>query len=249
MNEPYCGPAPMPAEVWSHWNLDPWLIGGIFALWTAQAWTLTAERGGRRRQLFLAGAWVVALVLMVSPLCALTSALFSARMAHHVVLMALVAPLLALALPKRWQAPRHSALVVYSITAIHAVLVWLWHSPWPYAAALESHAVFWVMELTLLGSAVFFWRAIASPLAPLGIAIMSLFFTSVQMGLLGALITFAPVALYGPHLTTTIDWNLTALEDQQLAGLLLWVVGALSYVAAAVLLAGSRLMEQSRDVR
>jgi putative membrane protein len=249
MLDPYCGPAPLPADIWLRWNFDLPLIGAILALWIVQARALRAERHGGARQIRLAGAWFIVLLLTISPLCAITSALFSARMAHHIVLMAIAAPLLVLALPERLRAARHSGLAVSALSVVHAVLVWLWHAPWPYSAALASPPVFWLMELSLTASAVLFWRAIASPRTPLGAAVMSLIFTVLHMGLLGALITFAPSPVYAPHLLTTAAWGLTALEDQQLAGLVLWVVGAVPYVAAGALLAGLRLMEESRGVR
>ena len=49
------------------------------------------------------------------------------------------------------------------------------------------------------------------------------------MGLLGALLTFAPHALYVPHLLTTVAWNLMPLEDQQIGGLLMWLPGGFVY--------------------
>ena len=56
----------------------------------------------------------------------------------------------------------------------------------------------------------------------------------VQMGLLGALITFAARPLYAPHWLTTQDWGLSPLDDQQLAGLIMWAPGSLVYLFAAV---------------
>jgi putative membrane protein len=57
------------------------------------------------------------------------------------------------------------------------------------------------------------------------------------MGLLGALITFAGGALYAPHLLVTQAWGLTPLQDQQLAGLIMWVPAAGLYLGAALFLA------------
>ena len=64
----YCGPPPVPAELVSSFNLDPVLLLGLFA--TALA--LRREKAG------LAAVAVLA-VAFVSPLCALSAALFSAR--------------------------------------------------------------------------------------------------------------------------------------------------------------------------
>jgi len=54
------------------------------------------------------------------------------------------------------------------------------------------------------------------------------------MGLLGALITFAGAPLYAPHAVSTLAWGLTPLEDQQLAGLIMWAPAAVFYLAAAL---------------
>ena len=89
------------------------------------------------------------------------------------------------------------------------------------------------MELTLLGVSLLFWvgvRAAPAPTAALGLVL-----TMVQMGMLGALLFFAGTPVYGPHLATTEAWGLTALEDQQLAGLIMWAPAAGIYLVAALI--------------
>lgn len=227
---PYCGPAPVPADLWSTWNFDPFLIA-VFALIGAAA--LFSSRAGLReaaRSPYGVGALAVLLVAFVSPICALSTALFSARIAHHLLLVAFAAPLLALALPTRL--PR---LPVSPLFLAHTVLMWLWHAPVPYEWALASVPLYWVMELTLFFSAFFMWQAIFA--ARPGPALSGLLGSIIQMGMLGALLTFAGQPLYEPHMTTTLPYGLTPLADQQLAGLLMWVPAALPYLAVALLIA------------
>ena len=81
-------------------------------------------------------------MVFVSPLCALSSALFSARVLHHVILVAAVAPLLALAFPLRRMGSPPLAVLV----ATHAVILWLWHTPGPYAWGLASVPAYWLMQ-------------------------------------------------------------------------------------------------------
>ena len=95
------------------------------------------------------------------------------------------------------------------------------------------------MQASLLGSAMAFWAALRRAAAPVTIAL--LLATMVQMGLLGALLTFAGSPLFGPHLLTTAPWGLSPLADQQLAGLIIWAPGSGLYLAAA-LLTGWRLL-------
>ena len=83
---------------------------------------------------------------------------------------------------------------------------------------LAGVAAYWLMQLSLLGSAWLMWRAILARGAPSGPALLALATTIGQMGLLGALIVFAPVPLYLAHFASTAAWGLTPLADQQLAG-------------------------------
>ena len=53
------------------------------------------------------------------------------------------------------------------------------------------------------------------------------------MGMLGAVLTFAPGMLYIQHVDGAAAWGLGALDDQRLAGLILWVPGFLPMAAFA----------------
>lgn len=166
----------------------------------------------------------------VSPLCALSSALFAARTIHHVLLFAVAAPLIAFALPHR----RAGSLALATLS--QSVVFWVWHAPGMYEAALSHTAVYWVMQVSLLGTATWFWIAVRH--AGVASAVLALLAAMVAMGLLGALLTFSPEVLYAPHLSTTQAWGLTPLEDQQTAGLIMWAPAAAVYLAAALLLLG-----------
>lgn len=224
---PYCGAAPGPVELLARWNADPVLLAALAAaaFWAAR---LPADR---RR--FGIGAIALATLLFVSPFCALTSALFSARAVHHVALVAGLAPLIALTLRTR------TLLPIVPATLAAAAIFWMWHAPAVYGWALSSDPAYWLMQLSLTASAAIFWQAVfrAPPLAGVG----ALLATMVQMGLLGALITFAPGPLYAPHAFGPQLWGFSPLEDQQLAGLIMWAPAAALYLAAALLIAGSWL--------
>jgi len=233
---PYCGAAPTPVEWLERWNFDPVLLG---VLGLSAFFAFRSAPAGRR--LPLAAAFALAVVLFISPFCALSSALFSARVTHHVLLTAALAPLLAIALPRaRWP----GSLAAW--TALHALLFWIWHAPSVYAAALSSDALYWLMQASLLGSAFGFWAAVLR--SPVPAAVAGLLVTTVQMGLLGALLTFAPAPLYAPHLASPMAWGFTPLEDQQLAGLIMWAPAAGLYLAAALLLLGRWLVGQQQVV-
>lgn len=223
---PYCGPAPLPAELWSRWNTDPWLAVALLLL--GLLW-MGAGRRDRIGGMAFGSALLLGVLIFVSPLCALASALFSARVAHHLVLITVVAPLLAIALPCRYGGPLTPRVV------LHAALLWLWHAPAPYALALSSDAVYWAMQLSLLASAWLLWRSVLTAHSRDAAAVAALLATVMQMSLLGALLVFLPRAVFEPHLVSTLPYGLTALEDQQLAGILMWVPAALPYLAVALL--------------
>ncbi len=227
----YCGPAAVPADFWLRWNGDPVLLAALAAL------ALAVGRGYSSDARAGWGAIALLVVVFVSPLCALASALFSARVLHHVLLVAAVAPLLAVAFPlRRAGSPPLAALVAGS-----AIILWLWHAPGLYTWGLASVPAYWLMQATLLGSAWLLWRAILAPAAQPGPALIALVATIGQMGLLGALIAFAPRPLYLVHLASTAPWGLSPLADQQLAGLLMWVPAILPYLGAGLWLAWSSL--------
>lgn len=216
---PYCGPAPEAGD-W-RWNLDPVLL----LIMGAATMLIALRLQGTRRAFGLAAMGVLA-VGFVSPLCALSSALFSARTVHHVLLVAVAAPLIAAALPRRGYGPLVLA------TAVQAVIFWAWHAPGAYAAALSNDGVYWVMQISLLASAVWFWACARAATAPA--AVVALLAAMLAMGLLGAVLTFAGQAVYAPHAYTTLAWGMTPLEDQQAAGLIMWAPAAALYLFAAL---------------
>jgi putative membrane protein len=233
---PYCGPGPGPAELLSRWNLDPWVMVGLAA--AAGAYALRRRQGGEGRDLLVLGGLAVLALAFVSPLCALSSALFSARVFHHALLIAVAAPLLAFGLP-RVPAPSLAAA-----TLAQTVALWAWHAPAAYDWALSNDGAYWLMQASLLGSGLAFWAA-ARRASELGAA-AALLSTLMQTGLLGALITFAGRPLYAPHLTTTEAWGLTPLADQQLGGLIMWAPMAGAYLIGAVLMFGQALASEPK---
>lgn len=177
---------------------------------------------------------------LISPLCALSVALFSARVGQHMVLALLAAPLVAAGRPAeafaaalRVGVGRWTARPGYA-TAMFAAVIWFWHAPGPYAATFESVSVYWCMHLSVFASALWLWSTLIDHGAGVLAPVLAGFISSVQMGLLGALITLAPRALYAPHALTTTAWGLTPLQDQQLGGSIMWVPGCVVFLAVAM---------------
>ena len=226
MDQVYCGPPPTPQTLAWAWQFDPVAIGLCIVLVA-----LHFRTGGGRPAVFSLGIGLLAL-LFLSPLCALTSALFAGRALHHVLLIAIVAPLLAMAY--RGPGPARTLLPLGWIAVLQAGILWFWHVPAVYERAIVSAPLYWLMQLSLLGSGYLLWRAVLDRRQPTGTVLFVLLGTIVQMGMLGALLVFAGTPLYAAHFGTTQVFGMSPLDDQQLAGLIMWVPAALPYLAAAL---------------
>lgn len=237
---PYCGAPPAPESLWARWNFDPVLLVALGAIYCLYLWSW---RENRSERINFTSGWAIAAVALVSPLCAFSVSLFAARVGQHMVLTLVAAPLVALGLgnlrippilTRIWQQRPRSGAPAAGL--VYAIFLWLWHMPGPYAATFQSTALYWVMHVTLFGSALWLWACLLNAQAHTGdwLRLTVGFASSMQMGLLGAVITLAPQLLYEPHVFTTSSWGLTPLEDQQLGGLIMWVPGGLAFFAVGL---------------
>ncbi len=208
--------------------------------------------------LFAAGV-ITLLVALASPLHPLGEMLFSAHMVQHLLLVVVAAPLLILGapvvafawtLPHAWRRPlahwwkRQSTLqqVAKGVSqplgagSLFGAMLWLWHAPIFYEAALHNALWHALEHSMLLGTALLFWW-VAIPTARSnrqrrGLSILLLLLTAMHSGLLGALITFAPTPWYESYRYTTLILAIAPLDDQQLAGVLMWWPMGLVFGAA-----------------
>lgn len=220
---PYCGAAPQPAEWLAQWNFDPVLLG---AMAFAALWLWRSPTADRRTGF---GALAVAAFLFVSPFCAMGSALFVVRVVHDVILAVVLGPLV-MATFRLQKKGLPGSLALW--TAAHALVFWAWHAPPLYEAAMSSSAVFWAMQVTITGSAALWWAKTLR--APAAGATASLLATMMAMGLLGALLAFGQRAFYAPHWLTTQAWGFSPMEDQQIAGIVMWAPAGAIYLLTAL---------------
>jgi putative membrane protein len=229
---PFCGAPPLPEELWTRWTFDPYLLAGLALA------ALAGLRFARDRKRFLA-AWGLVAVLFVSPLCAASMALFSARAGQHILLTLVAAPMLAAALPRM-------RLPALPFAALFAVLFWTWHAPVPYQATLESDFTYWAMHLSLFSAATFLFGAMrARPERALAAAA----FTGAQLTFYATLLTLADVAWHDWHLATTQPYGLSPLGDQQFAGASMWVAGGMLFLTFIASLTARFLREHAAEPR
>ena len=227
-----------------------------------------------RRGCFAAGI-IALLVALASPLDAMAAALFSAHMVQHLLLMMVAAPLLVLGdagLVSLWGVPVHarrrigawwlrrrglrgtwrmlaSAPIAWTL---HVAALWAWHLPSMYDRALASEWVHVLEHATFLATALLFWWVLFAPHGRrlgAGSSLVYLFGAALQSTMLGAVLALARHPLYTAHFGTTRAWGFTALEDQQLAGLLMWVPAGIVYLLALVPPALRVLRETSQRER
>jgi putative membrane protein len=154
---------------------------------------------------------------LITPLCNLTVALFAARAVQHVLMLLVAAPLLVLGM-RRGRIGRFEAVAG---PLGFAAALWFWHLPAFYDATLRDNVVYWAMHLTVFAAAISLWRVLLGG----GAAVFGSLFTGVQMSALGALLTLSPRPWFSVYDATTWPWGLTQSADQQLGGVIMWVVG------------------------
>lgn len=256
-------------------------LGGAVALGIAytagcvRVWRRRAPAAGARWFGVAGLAGCVALLLAVAPpLAGLSDVLFAAHMGQHELLMLVAAPLLVLgrallvalsALPDPARAlvvretQRPAVRQIWrgltsplTVLVVQAVVLWSWHVPWLFEAALRHDALHAFQHLTFLASAGLFWWALVHGRfgrLGYGAGVLVVFVTAMHSGLLGALITFAPRPLYETHAIRAAAAHVTPLEDQQLAGLIMWVPAGVLLAAAALALFAAWLGEVARRNR
>jgi putative membrane protein len=182
----------------------------------------------------LVASGIVFAVALSPPLHHASQELFSAHMVQHLLLILIAPALFVLGLPEfrmpRWAGP-------ISIVIAHAVALWAWHLPALYDAAIESTFLHLLEHLSFIATALAFWVLALGRgggldrLQRVGIV----FVTALQSSALGALIAFASTPLYRAHLDTDAT-GLSPLEDQQLAGAIMWIPPGVVYLCVMLVL-------------
>jgi cytochrome c oxidase assembly factor CtaG len=215
----------------------------------------------RNAMLFILG-WLVLAGATMSPLHEGGERSFTLHMIEHELIMLVAAPLIVLSRPLGtmiWSIPggarsglstwarrgmlywlwRHATTPV-TATVVQILVIWLWHAPALFELALRHDGWHIVQHICFLLSALLFWWAMLFGRvgrAGYGVAAMCLFITSLAGGALGALMTFAVSPWYADYAAMGMGLlGLTPEEDQQLAGLLMWIPGGMIHAGAALVM-------------
>lgn len=246
------------------WSFEAWVVVPLLvtAAWYATgAWRLRRRDAkaapSRRRNLCFATGWTVLALALTSPLHAAGARSFAAHMFEHELLMLAAAPLLVLtapvgvglwALPTRsrhalaalgrtrtWRAGWGVCAGLFGATFLQAIALWAWHAPSLFGRALASPGWHVAQHVSFIATALLFWHAVWRRHAQPGPVVLALFFTATVSGALGAFMAFARSPWYLGYASLGLTpMGLTPLEDQQLAGLLMWVPGGVVHACAAL---------------
>ena len=259
------------AEAWS--MLGALLVtAAIYARgWRILAGRAPLRFGEGRLAAFFGGLGVMAFAL-ASPLDALAGRRLSAHMTQHQLLMMLAPPLLwlgapvapmLLGLPRwiRWPVVAGLASRVGRTTAdvishpafawiSFAVAFWAWHTPRLYELALRSHAWHHLEHACFFATAMLFWRPVilawpARSPWPRWTMVPYLLLADLQNTVLAAILTFSDRVIYPAYATAPRAGAISALDDQSMAGVIMWVPGSLVFLFAAVWLAMESMNERS----
>ena len=261
-------------EPYLAWTFDPWIIApltiisllyliGALRLWSRAGYQVTRLWHGIA---YGAGCGSLA-VALISPLHWLGERVFTFHMIEHELVMAVAAPFIVLAKPigtLLWGLPTNVRRLIARVvqnpyvrgfwakvsegrnaTILHGVAIWGWHAPGLFDAAVTNIVVHRLQHLSFFVTALLFWWSVLRR-SDYGVGAFHVFVTMLHTSALGALMALSPRVLYGEQTLHSAEWGLTRLEDQQLAGVVMWVPAGTVYAGAALALAALWISRASK---
>jgi cytochrome c oxidase assembly factor CtaG/cytochrome c551/c552 len=214
--------------------------------------------------------WATIAAALLSPIATISDVLFSVHMTQHELLMLIAAPLIVAGRPMiagAWALSPGARAAVFRVTregavrgtwraitnpfvvlVVHGVVLWAWHIPAAFEWALHNPNVHAMQHLMFFVTAALFWWAIIHGRygrLGYGMAVFFVFATAMHTTLLGVLITFANHLWYPTYAHTAPH----PMEDQQLAGLIMWIPAGVILTLIALALFAAWLGESERRTR
>ncbi len=228
-------------SLWT-WQWDPTVLLGTLALAGGYLWLIR----GRGRvdawsplaRLYFAGGLLVLFLALESPIdVGGDSYLFSLHMLQHLLLAMIVPPLLLLGLPEEWRTFDRIRVSPLAANVIFNLVLAVWHLPFLYEATLRNQPVHVLEHLSFLAVGVLFWWPILVPQGrPNGLSVIGkiayLGFAGVPPTILGLAFILSPAVIYPFYTAAPRVTPLSPLDDQLVAGLIMFGLGNLIYFAA-----------------
>lgn len=236
---------------WRVWKLYPsfmvgWLLfaAAYFLCVGPLRHRFPGSKPASTRQVACFSAALAAMVLSLQgPLHELSDYfLFSAHMVQHLVLILVMPPLLLAGIPDWLLRPALNVRAVKAVAraltlplvafALNNAIFLAWHFPGPYDLMMRDHNIHVAMHLTIMVTGVIMWWPVMSPLPELPriappLQMVYLFLVGIPMMVSAALITFSANAMYSWYVEAPRLWGISALDDQRLGGVIMWVPGGL----------------------
>lgn len=261
----------------SGWDVAVLVLLAVLAALYALGWRRRARRDAApaaHEPVAFACGWLALVASVLPPIDRLAVELFSIHMVQHTLIMVVGAPLLILGrplplllggLPAAARRPVAGLLqshagsgLARTLTApllawaAHGLVLWVWHLPALYELAVRHEGVHALQHgMFFVTAAAFWWGVIYGRYGRVGYgaAVFYVFTTVVHTGILGAAFTLAAAPFYPAYAARAHAHGVTALEDQQLAGLIMWVPSGLVLTLLGIALFAAWLGEAERRQR
>jgi putative membrane protein len=221
--------------------------------WLRVAWLVPDGVKGWRACSFFVGLLLV-WAAFGSPLSLLDHDLLTVHMVQHLLLMTVAPPLILLGTPLQLLPQRPTQRLVEPIALLHPVVGWLaaaatlvvWHIPGAFMLGLRSDTWHGIEQASFLVAGLLFWWPVIEPSRtpskwPEPSMLLYLFFATLPCDILSGFLVFCDRVVYPVYLSSPAQFGLTALEDQQCAGALMWTCVTIVYLIAGTFFAARLL--------
>jgi putative membrane protein len=207
-------------------------------------------------------------IATASPLAALDHDMLTAHMVQHLLLMTLAPPLILLGMPRKPLAHGLSRRLLQAIghplrsgpiqrlasMVTNPALCWfagastlvLWHIPSVFMLAMRSQMWHGAEQASFLAAGLLFWLPVVRPSPssskwPELSVLLYLFLATLPCDILSGFLVFCDRVVYGVFLSSPRSFGLSALEDQECAGALMWTCVTVVYLIAGAVFTASFL--------
>jgi putative membrane protein len=222
------------------------------------------------------GGLLAVAIALLSPIATFDSLFMFMHMIQHLLLVMIAAPLIWLGaplLPMLWafdrKTRRRLGRFMHPSSRVHAVFHFLtrpsialpilvltitaWHYPPFYDAAQGRTLIHDLEHATFFAAALLYYWPIIQPTGgkrrmSYGAGILYLFPAKITGFVIGASLSMAQTPWYQTYINAPRVWGLSALSDQQLAGLIMWIFGGLLYIVPLLILVVMMIREDEGDV-
>jgi putative membrane protein len=250
--------APPTSSLLTQWTWEPSILIGVLVFGAGYFYLVGPMRRDRAwgpppsqgQVTAFVLSFVTLVVALLSPLDYIGDHyLFSAHMVQHLLLATIWPPLFLAGIPSWLAAPffrRRILSGIFLFLAYPAVAVILfnadiyaWHIPALYDQTLHNEGIHILEHLSFMALGVLVWWPVLSPVRSQRLSyplqLLYLFANGMFMMGLGIVFTFASSVFYSPYASAPRLWGISAVNDQQLGGLVMWYPGNAPYALMFVL--------------